>query len=639
MNQHPRLARPFFLALIALLTVAVYVPGLSGGYIFDDFPNIVNNDRLAVDRLALTDWFRAVFSKDSLTGRPLAMFTFAVERYFFDLNPFVMKVTNLTIHVVNSWLVFALISRLTNRYRALYDRPFSVTPMTFALLAAMAWAVAPINLTGVLYVVQRMESLATLIVLVGLLAHLRGRERLAAGQPRALRWLWGGIIGGLLVGVPVKESAVMLPVYALVIEAIFYQFGKPGSAERRAIFKIYLMLLVLPAIAGMLVIAPRVFGPDAYARRDFTLAERLWTEGRVIWHYMAWTIFPTNDALSIYHDDFRVSTGPFTPWTTVPAAVSLAALTGGAWVLRRRAPWLSFGVLWFLVMHLLVSTVLSLELVHEHRNYLGSLGLVVAFLALVLDRRLSHYKIAQLVAVLGLVAWFTFVTTIRSHQWGDPLRHAAVEAAERPDSSRARSGFARRLMQRNDEPGSESFQRAVRILTELKENNPDSLSPWASLIVVHARHDELSVNPQWWAEMQRYLANNPLRASDEIALDTLVDARIDGGIPIPEAPVADLLEAATEKAPNNSKLVTLHAHFVLNGVGDMERGYELLKRATVAAPTKAQPWRNLIAHQLRLGLASKARNSLARLQEIDTFGIHNAFIERQRAKLNEARAE
>ena len=38
-------------AVIALITVLVYLPGLSGGFIYDDFPNIVSNAALHIDSL------------------------------------------------------------------------------------------------------------------------------------------------------------------------------------------------------------------------------------------------------------------------------------------------------------------------------------------------------------------------------------------------------------------------------------------------------------------------------------------------------------------------------------------------------------------------------------------------------------
>ncbi len=75
------------LALV-LLVAAIYWPGLGGGYVFDDFPNIVDNAALHVTDWDWHAWLAAVFSSDSGIGhRPLAMATFALNHVFTGLDP------------------------------------------------------------------------------------------------------------------------------------------------------------------------------------------------------------------------------------------------------------------------------------------------------------------------------------------------------------------------------------------------------------------------------------------------------------------------------------------------------------------------------------------------------------------------
>src|SRR5262245_41606476 len=90
------------LLLLLALGAAVYSPGLRGGFIFDDWPNIVQNTRLQADQLDLESVRAAAFSADSgMLKRPVSMLTFWANYYTSGLDPFYFKLTNLLIHLFN----------------------------------------------------------------------------------------------------------------------------------------------------------------------------------------------------------------------------------------------------------------------------------------------------------------------------------------------------------------------------------------------------------------------------------------------------------------------------------------------------------------------------------------------------------
>jgi hypothetical protein len=385
------------LAAILVLVTLVYRPGLSGGYLLDDFPNLVANDETAIGQLTPGGLLNAAFAGDSgPLSRPVSMLSFALERYFFGLDPRPMKLTNLAIHLVNTLLVFFLIRELLYRARMRYPERVQllISPPVLALLVAAAWGLAPINLTPVLFIIQRMESLASLFMLLGLLAYLRGRRHMEDGwEKRGLLWVTGGLLLGEGIGILAKESAVVLPLYALLIEWLFFGFGERGSKTRRHLAWLFGVFLILPGILGLAHYLPGVLSGASFQDRPFGLEERLWTETRVLWHYLWWILAPQPGQLSLYHDAFPLSHGPLHPWSGLPAALGLVGLLGGAFLARRRYPLLSFGILWFFVMQLLVSTVLPLELVFEHRNYMGSIGIFLAlFTLLFVEERRSCCK-------------------------------------------------------------------------------------------------------------------------------------------------------------------------------------------------------------------------------------------------------
>src|SRR5688572_8893172 len=105
---HMRLLHSAWLVPAALLAAValIYWPGLGGGFVFDDYPNIVDNVQLHVSGTSWHEWIAAMFSSTAgAVQRPLAMLTFALNHYFTGLDPRAMKLTNIAIHVLNTALV------------------------------------------------------------------------------------------------------------------------------------------------------------------------------------------------------------------------------------------------------------------------------------------------------------------------------------------------------------------------------------------------------------------------------------------------------------------------------------------------------------------------------------------------------
>jgi hypothetical protein len=361
--------------LVLLLLVAlVYWPGLHGGFEFDDYPNIVDN--LALHVGAGSDWnawLAAAFSSPSSDlQRPLAMLTFAINHALTGLDPYWMKLTNLAIHLLNTVLVFGLVRALLLAADQ-SDAGNAAHRDRQALWVAAAWALNPINLVAVLLVVQRMESLNHTFVFAGLWLYLVGRRRIREGG-RGWPLVLAGLIGGTALGVLVKESAALLPLYALAIEWALLGFEARDGRRSRRLMALYAVGLVIPACIVARWLLPGLMGSGAYAGRSFSMGERLLTEGRVLVDYLHWMLLPDPSRLSLYHDDYVVSHGLLTPPSTLWALLFLAVLLAAMAWLHKRRPLMALGIAWFFIAQLLTATVLPLELVYDHRNYFASLG-------------------------------------------------------------------------------------------------------------------------------------------------------------------------------------------------------------------------------------------------------------------------
>ena len=579
------LRRPYWGLWLALaLCAAVYAPGLSGGFIFDDQHNIVDNEDLRVERLAWEDWKTAALSSPSAElRRPLAMASFAANYYISGLDPLPMKLTNLLVHLLNGLLLCGMLRELLELWRRHLPLPPGAVSLGWAATGlAAAWLLAPINLSPVLYVVQRMESLAQVFVLAGLWLYLRGRRRMLE-HGIGVAGCAATLVLGTALGVLCKESAVLLPLYAFLAEWCLLRFEAANLTDRRRLVALFVTLLLLPGVAGLYWLLPRTFAANAFAGRPFTLGERLLTEGRILIDYMGWTLLPRPDNLGFYHDDILLSRGWLSPLSTALCFALIAGLLAVAASQRRRYPLLSLGIFWYFAAHLLTATIIPLELVFEHRNYFASVGLLLAAASLVsgLPARLGALR--TFIPLL-LVGWFAAVTALRAREWSDPLRFAEAEAAEHPQSARANYELGRALAIASGyrpeskliEPSLQAFARAAAL--------PEAGAGPAAAEIIVAAHMHRPIDPAWWQALTGNLAAQPPSTDDIGALQSLAGCQRQGDCPAQTQELLSAFLAAVNHPSPDPRLLADYGAFAANALRDYALSVSLLEDAIARSP-------------------------------------------------------
>jgi tetratricopeptide (TPR) repeat protein len=516
---------PLLGALLAL-TALVYGQGLSGPFLFDDTTNILKNTPLQVESLAPAELWRAAWSLESgPLKRPLAYLTFALNHYFAGgYEAFSFKTTNLAIHLLNVLLVAALARRLAG---AVWPQDDPLRTRT-ALLAAAAFALHPLALSPVLYVVQRMASLSTLFVLAALLCALRARQALegvlpprsagaglageSAGRDRGALlqtgvWAAGAALFALL-GLFTKENAALLVLlYPLADRVLWPQapywrwLGRPGVR----------LVLWLAVAAGVALLAWKV--APGYALRPFTLLERQLTEARVLWFYLGLFALPRIDAFGLYHDDIALSTGLLAPWTTLPALLGIAGLMWLGFRLLRRAPLAGLAILWFFAAHLMESSLIPLEIAHEHRNYLPMVGLCVGAgwgLTALITRLPRRAGVAALTVVFGVLG---ATTALRAWEWGEADRFYHYQVEHHPDSAHSRNDYASELAKRR------RYADALEQLRAAQRAAPHEAGYYFNYTLT-ARTAGLPVPDEVQTELGALLQSRPLSAFGQRALET-----------------------------------------------------------------------------------------------------------------------
>ena len=612
-----------------LLALCLYLPGVRGSFVFDDYPNIVDNADLHVTTLDASAWVKALWaSPASDLQRPLASLSFALNHYASALAPGPMKLTNLAIHLLNGLLLYLLLQRVLAF--ALRGGADPLASRWLPLLVTTLWLVHPINLSAVLYVVQRMESLAQFFVLAGLLFYLDARRRQVEGRPGGSWRLWLAVPACTALGVASKESAALLPLFALVMELTLLRGQVRG---RSAVIAFFVLALVVPGILGAWWVGPRLVSGEAYSFRAFTLAQRLLTEPRALSDYIGWTLLPAPGFFSFYRDDYPISTGPFQPWSTLPAIALLLVLTIVAWRLRIRRPLVMMGWGWFLSAHALTATVFPLELVFEHRNYFASIGLLLATCDLLLPRKPGDaLAFARSSAAIALVLLASGSLLLRALTWGDPIKFAVTEAARHPESPRATYELGRTYVilsgYRKDSPNLPKAIEALKVASRVPRS---SALPDVGLIMTASRTG-LPVEPSWWDGLRRKLAARAPTPEDASAVAALTACQRSGRCVIDDVRMLEVYLAASAHEPPDPAVLYSYAIFAANRLQDSELALRLARDAAKSRDVQYQL--NLVNFLIDLGRWQEARAELELLERRARPGSMTAELRAARQRLD-----
>ena len=452
---------------LLLLLAWAYWPGIAGPFLFDDYGNL--NVLGAYGQIhELRDLLFYVTSGNAdPIGRPLSLLTFLLDAHTWPASPWPFKRTNLMLHLLNTGLLAVVIARLQAALqRRQPDMPVSQwTP----LLAAALWGAHPFFVSTTLYVVQREAMLPMTFVLLALLAWERTVDAFHSGR-QASGWLWAifGLGGATLLAGLSKANGFLTPLLVGLAYVWFLRRGDATTARQRTDRAAWIYLGVPSVLVLVLIVYEGWhFWSSPLMARDWTLPQRLLSEPRVVWSYVARLALPRAGGGGIFVDDFVASRGWLSPPSTLIAAIGLAVSALGAWKLRRRLPIASFAWLFFLAGHLLEGSTIPLELYFEHRNYLPAMFLGWP-LAHALLRPAAYARYRAGFAGL-LVAILLLLTHERAVVWGNPALLSALAATSESESPRAQTAAAGDQITHGDASGG-----VVRILA-MQRAHPESV--------------------------------------------------------------------------------------------------------------------------------------------------------------------
>ena len=355
------MSRPRLIALLlALVTLAVYLPVADNGFSCYDDDEYVTDNRMVQNGLTWAGIKWAFTTWHASNWHPLTWLSHMLDAEWFGLNAGAQHSVNVLFHAANAVLLLGLLLRLTG---ALWPSAF--------VAALFAWH--PLHVESVAWISERKDVLSTFFALLALLAYTRYARSVAGGEGRRTNqgmtvakpaWSWIAGQGSLFfwlavmcfaLGLMAKPMVITLPFVLLLLDywplrrfpddnsrtgqSSMLKFRFQTSNLARLTVEKW-PFFALTATAGVLTFLAQYHTGAVASLATVPLSSRLENVPVAYVKYLLKLIWPTS--LAVFYP-LHPPSGPV--WET--AMIALAAISWLVWQARRSWPCGLVGWLWF----------------------------------------------------------------------------------------------------------------------------------------------------------------------------------------------------------------------------------------------------------------------------------------------------
>ena len=464
-----RIHSPGFLLSLALLALVLwaFLPTVDNDFVTYDDPDYVTSQVMVQRGLSWEGVAWAFSTTDAANWHPLTWLSHMLDCQLFGPNAAGHHLTSLLLHALNTLLVFLILRAMTG---AIW-RSFFV---------AALFGLHPLRVESVAWVAERKDVLSTLFWMLTLGAYtgfvraLKTRPALAAGFfLLALLTFAFGLLS--------KPMLVTLPLALLLLDYWPLQRLK-GTPLRRLVLEKLPFLLLSVAACVVTFLAQRHGGAvDAMIPFGHRSANAILSVVR----YLGKLFWPSD--LAVFYPYPRHWPG----WAVALAVVTLLAVSFLALRLRRRAPYLTTGWLWFLgtLVPVLGFVQVGQQSMADRYTYIPTLGILVALVWGVhqcVARRVGLVRPVALIAG-GAIALCVILTRQQTAHWKNTellARHALAATGE---NFAAYNLLGAALIRQNQyDEAVDQFRKALK----LQPNSADAHGNLAVALQRHGRRDE-----------------------------------------------------------------------------------------------------------------------------------------------------
>lgn len=631
----------FSLMLLSFFVFLIYSNTFRVPWLMDDFPNILEDPAIHFDQFsmdAILDVFYSSFDDEKGLYRPISRLTFAINWFFHQNNAMGYHFVNLSIHILNALLLFNCLLLLFETPKLNSQYPDFDSRYFIAFMSTSFWVIHPIQIQAVTYIVQRMTSLSAFFYITGILFYLKARL-IPCSYRKIVFYFFSAMSYAFALGS--KENAIMLPFSLILLEIVF--FFDLSDVKIRRYCTLVLLFVVFFLVIFSVVLLNIVEKGDffsllqGYAKRPFSLHERLLTQPRVMIFYLYQIFFPNLNQYSFMHD-FNFSISFFDPWNTLPAIIFLFFAIVFAVYRSGRNPFFSFAVLFYFSNHLVESSFIPLEMVFEHRNYLPSMFLFLPISAGLLKlikkyhfspimRTFLSLSVSVLLLIVGLTTYQrNMVWKSDFSLWMDTYEKAPrlarpahnLAAAIYQDTGQYRLALElnrqalNRLFMRRDRKAQTFFN--IGVIQHQIGNVQKAMENFEQAIEINPAHEQSRYNlsmllakmGNWehaYENVQYLISKNPNKQAYFV-----LKGRILLGMGQFEMALDNFKNSLAFDALHGPTLLYLGVSYSMTG--NYRKGSIYLERARKASPENADAWMCLIDNRIRLGHTAKVKRNI-----------------------------
>ena len=458
----------FAYVVLTCAVYTVYSNVYSNTFLFDDNNLIVRNEWIHHWSSLGSQCLNAITAGANVHGtfyRPLQTILYTIVYHVSGLTPIGYHLLNVTLHAINACLVFVLGRKLNFRYWA-------------SLLAALVWAVHPIQTEAITYMSGTADPLFGFFCLLGVIAVLPDftPERMVIS------------FALFLLSLLSKESAIIFP--ALVMTCMFIQRRNIRFYQRSYIF--------LYGAGTYIILRTELLGlkfqattgkPDFYYNSDYAtnVVSRLYTALATLPSYIQLLVWPTGLHME---RTFQIYTDPMHLQVVLGALIVIASLT---WIIKSRNQpnsALAWGILWFACAHS-IDTGIFIPMMYpilEHWMYLPSVGLFLGISEHIAQKietnKFKRYLVVIAVGLTLIAGFCCSALTLRQNtQWADAIAFYKNIFSYEPSTSGAHTNLGTAYLNNGD---FESAIQQYRIALNLSDKHIETHINLANALL--ARH-------------------------------------------------------------------------------------------------------------------------------------------------------
>jgi Flp pilus assembly protein TadD len=496
-------------AFVAVLTIAVYLPALQNGFVWDDVQYITRNSFI---RSLNGNLFKSAFlGFQADNWHPLTWISHAIDYSLWGLNPFGHHLTNIILHAFNTMMVVLLLMQLVRVFnqRETSDR-MSGPLLSYrqALIASgvsgLLFGLHPLHVESVAWISERKDLLCALFFLMSIMSYVnyagvrdnRATQRNVPSPWFDKRYLFA--LGFFALALMSKPMAVTLPVVLLILDwFLFSRIHSPRTFWTAFVEKLPFFSLTL--ISSVLTVLAQKAGGAMEMMQPVPLSTRVLVGARSLIAYVGKMIVPVNLVPYYpYPDGVSLLSPEYLSSIVLVIGITLLCVI----IAKRQKLWLSaWGYFVVTLLPVLGIVQVGNQAMADRYTYLPSLGpfFVIGLIVAVLFEKIWVSRplglLLKMTSAVAAVFLFTSLSYATIQQigvwrnniifWNYVITKGPKGTAESPKSAMAHNSLGLAYASQGQwDPATAEFQTALRL-------KPDYVEPHYNLGVAYASLGQL----------------------------------------------------------------------------------------------------------------------------------------------------